>query len=155
MFKEKDLSFTLLNVLKKLQRLSVKEYLFEDLNVNDLIVCKIIIKNKEDNKLTQAKDLSEYMNISRPAVNTILNRLEDKELIERKRIKEDRRGVYLYLTDKANTIYKNELMKFNNFIDKIINTIGMDKSIILIELLNEVYNIMEDEVRKNVEAKKY
>lgn len=48
-----------------------------------------------------AKQLSEIVNLSQATVTSILDRLEDKLLISRMRSEEDRRRVFLCLTEKG------------------------------------------------------
>ena len=121
--------------------------IYQKLNMNDLIVFKILLENEKAEQLTQVKDLSDYMNISRPAVNTILNRLEDRDLIERFRLKNDRKSVFVKLSKNAYDIYDIEKKKLTEFMNILINKLGEDDSKKLIELLEKVNNIMEEEAR--------
>lgn len=143
-----DLKIKLLETIKKFNKTASLSYNdYKKLNMNDLIVCSLIYRNEESNKLTQVKDISDYMDISRPAVNTILNRLEDRNIIERNRLKEDRKSVYVSLTNYAYGLYELEKEKLSKFMEKVVNCIGIDDTNKLIELLEKVNNIMEEEVK--------
>lgn len=48
------------------------------------------------------------MGISRPALNTVLNRLEDKRLIRRVRKPDDRRAVFVEMSAEADELYKRK-----------------------------------------------
>lgn len=142
-----ELTIKLFESLKRFNKGLIKyDKMLESLNINDLLVCGLILKNETENKLTQAKDISDYLQISRPAVNTILNRLEDRSIIERCRLKEDRRSVYLKLTANAHHMYANERLKIMNMMSKVVDILGYENTKILIELLCKVNNIMEEEV---------
>jgi DNA-binding MarR family transcriptional regulator len=52
-------------------------------------------------------ELADEISLSHPTVTTILDRLEKRELIYRKRSIKDRRKVHAYLTDKAVETQKN------------------------------------------------
>lgn len=142
-----NLSLLLFEEIKRFNKTAAKnEKIFKTLNMNDLIVCGKLLRNEEENRLTQVKDLSDYMNISRPAVNTILNRLEDRGIIERVRLKEDRKSVYVKLTEKAYALYEVEKLKVSKVMDKIVLSLGETEANKLVELLEKVNNILEEEV---------
>lgn len=142
-----ELTIKLFESLKRFNKGLIKyDKMLENLNFNDLLVCGLILKNEKENKLTQAKDISDYLQISRPAVNTILNRLEEKNIIERVRSKENRRSVYLKLTINAYQKYKDERLKIMGMMSKVVNILGFENTKTLIELLSKVNNIMEEEV---------
>ena len=146
--KLESLKSELFSTLKKFNKTATSNgKIYQQLNINDLIVFKVLLDNEEIDRLTQVKDLSEFMNISRPAVNTILNRLENRSLIERFRLKDDRKSVFVKLTKEAYDLYAVEKEKLYEFMSKIINSLGEDDSKKLIELLEKVNNIMEEEAR--------
>ena len=143
-----NLRTKLFQTLKKFNKnITSNGKIYQKLNMNDLIVFKILLENEKAEQLTQVKDLSDYMNISRPAVNTILNRLEDRDLIERFRLKNDRKSVFVKLSKNAYDIYDIEKKKLTEFMNILINKLGEDDSKKLIELLEKVNNIMEEEAR--------
>lgn len=143
-----NLRTELFQTLKKFNKnITSNGKIYQKLNMNDLIVFKILLENEKVEQLTQVKDLSDYMNISRPAVNTILNRLEDRDLIERFRLKNDRKSVFVRLSKNAHDIYDIEKKKLTEFMNILINKLGEDDSKKLIELLEKVNNIMEEEAR--------
>lgn len=143
-----DLNVKLFDSIKKFNKIMTNNYSnYKKLNTNDLILCSYLYKNEEKNKITQVKDLSDYMVISRPAVNTILNRLEDRQIIERYRLKDDRKSVFVRLSKKAHNLYELEKEKFSKFMQKVIDGIGIEDANKLIELLGKVNNIMEEEAR--------
>lgn len=143
-----DLRMKLFETIKKFNKSASGNYKdYKKMNMNDIIVCKIIYQNSLNNELTQVKDISEHMEITRPAVNTILNRLEDRGIIERTRLKDDRKSVYVNLTKKAYNLYETEKQKLADFMEKVINSIGEEDTYKLIELLERVNNILEEEAR--------
>lgn len=143
-----NLRTKLFQTLKKFNKnITSNGKIYQKLNMNDLIVFKILLENEKVEQLTQVKDLSDYMNISRPAVNTILNRLEDRDLIKRFRLKNDRKSVFVRLSKNAYDIYDIEKKKLTEFMNTMINKLGEDDSKKLIELLEKVNNIMEEEAR--------
>lgn len=115
----------------------------EELTFNEIRVCKLLV-NEE---MVQVKEISEVLSISRPALNAILNKLEDKELIERVRMKNDRKAVYIKLSDKTYDIYIQEKQRFVERMNGIVKSMGEEDTKILIKLLNKLNFIINEEVK--------
>ncbi|HHX00175.1 MAG TPA: MarR family transcriptional regulator [Acholeplasmataceae bacterium] len=142
-----NLAFKLFESLKKFNKGLIKyDKIQENLNLNDLLVCGLLLRNEKEDKVTQVKNISEYLQISRPAVNTILNRLEDRDIVERVRLKENRRSVFVKLTSKAYDLYDFEKAKLAKVMDNVVSSLGEEKTNTLIELIDKVNNILEEEV---------
>jgi len=142
-----NLAFKLFESLKKFNKGLIKyDKIQENLNLNDLLVCGLLLRNEKEDKVTQVKNISEYLQISRPAVNTILNRLEDRDIVERVRLKENRRSVFVKLTRKAYDLYDFEKAKLAKVMDNVVSSLGEEKTNTLIELIDKVNNILEEEV---------
>lgn len=142
-----NLAFKLFESLKKFNKGLIKyDKIQGNLNLNDLLVCGLLLRNEKEDKVTQVKNISEYLQISRPAVNTILNRLEDRDIVERVRLKENRRSVFVKLTSKAYDLYDFEKAKLAKVMDNVVSSLGEEKTNTLIELIDKVNNILEEEV---------
>lgn len=139
----------LFEVIKKFRRITRSDNFLKDMNFNEVMVCGLLMKTEQDNgdAFMQAKDLSEKMKISRPALNNVLNKLEDKGFIERVRKKEDRKAVFIKLTKKSYEIYNQEQERMVSFMNKIVNKLGDEDTVQLINLLEKFYMIMEEEVK--------
>lgn len=53
-----------------------------------------------------SSDLAQLFHVNKSAITALINRLEEKGLINRERDKEDRRLVHLSLTEKGEAVYK-------------------------------------------------
>jgi len=60
-----------------------------------------LLKTLHDDNGTPVSELSQKMFLHISTVSSIINRLEEKGLIERKRTKTDRRKVFIHLTDRG------------------------------------------------------
>lgn len=87
--------------------------------------------------------------ISMPAVSQMLNNLENRQLIERQMTKNDRRVVYVNLTQKGNQVLDSTLGGFLTSLDEIVEKLGETDTDQLIELLGRFYAILKE--RKNNE----
>ncbi|MDF2699069.1 MAG: hypothetical protein K0Q49_625 [Haloplasmataceae bacterium] len=140
----------LLETLKMFHKITRSNNYLEEMNFNEIFVCSILINMEnegyEDAKI-QVKDLSEKLKISRPALNAIINKLEDKNFVERVRIKGDRKSVYVKLTEKSYQIYYHEQEKMVGLMNNIVSKMGIEDTVKFIELLNKFYNIIKMEVK--------
>lgn len=131
----------------RFKKLIRSDKFLKNLNFNEMIVFGVLLKYQiEDNKAIQVKELSEKIKISRPALNVILNRLEDKELIKRLRSGKDRRAVFVEMSDKALRLYQDENNKLIGCLNRIVEKMGEEDTRKTIKMLDKLYNIMKVEV---------
>ena len=88
--------------------------------------------------------LSSICEMSKPAVSQMLNSLDKKRYIERKITKEDRRMVYISLTQDGREKLKDATERFIGGFDRIICELGSEDTETLIKLLNKLCYIIED-----------
>lgn len=82
--------------------------------------------------------------MSMSAASKKISILEKKGLIERKNSTEDRRNVYITLTEKGKEICVREKEQKQERMVEIIQRMGTEDARKLIELLNQMFDIMED-----------
>lgn len=102
----------------------------------------------EKGKSMRASDLAKALNMSRPAVSKTLNSLEQKKLIERYEDKNDRRVVYIKLTQKGNNYVVHAQQKLDAFAKKIMMKLGEDELESLVRVLGHLYEIMKEEAER-------
>lgn len=73
-----------------------------DVSLEQWIILSRIYQNEGSNQ----KKLAEVSNKDRAVITRILNKLEDKELVERKNSYRDKREFLIYLTGKGRDLYK-------------------------------------------------
>lgn len=92
----------------------------------------------------KVSELSEHLKISPPSVSQMVNALEEKGLVERVMTKNDRRVVYIRLTEQGNLNLKEVTQKFMAFTDEIVNRLGKEDTDQLIHLMNRLYTVISD-----------
>jgi len=100
-----------------------------------------VLELLEFNKQITVSELSRGMNLDSSAVSTLLSRMEKKNLVKRTHGTEDRRTVFVELTQEGYDARKEIRSKFNSLMDAI----GED---ILPEDIVSLQNIVE-RIRKN------
>ena len=96
-------------------------------------------------KGVRISQISRFSNYSMPAVSQFVGKLEGCGYLERFLIREDRRVVYVCMTDAGKALLKKSgdcfFQKFNNAVEKM----GKEKTIQLIALLDELSSALQDQ----------
>ena len=99
-------------------------------------VLSYILKEKQDVTPT---NISLKLGITKSRVTAILNSLHEKELVLLKR------KIIVSLTEKGEEAIVSKLIVLDNKILKLIEELGVEKSITLIEILNDINQIIVKE----------
>ena len=105
-------------------------------------VLSYILKEKQDVTPT---NISLKLGITKSRVTAILNSLHEKELVLLKRKSDDRRKIIVSLTEKGEEAIVSKMIALDNKILKLIEELGVEKSITLIEILNDINQIIVKE----------
>lgn len=89
-----------------------------------------------------ATRLSASMGIKTPSVNTVLSTLERKGLIQRRTSETDRRFVLISLSDEGEAVVELFRTRYENRVQGLVAYLGIEKSNLLAELMNEVYQYL-------------
>lgn len=88
-------------------------------------------------------ELSEAMEVTKPAISKMLNVLENKGYIVRKQDPKDRRAVYVALTEKGQTVREKSMEMTANAVDRIIQQMGDEAADRLIDALQDLLQAMK------------
>ncbi|ALC80243.1 MULTISPECIES: MarR family winged helix-turn-helix transcriptional regulator [Bacillus] len=106
-----------LSVHRRGDRLT-KQQLISDLTVDQHYTMRFVASNGE----CTSTELAQHFDVEKSAVTSIIKRLVDKKLISRRRDQNDRRVVYLSLTEEGRKLYdecEERIYKIvGNFISK-------------------------------------
>lgn len=95
-----------------------------------------------------ASDISSRLCISGPAVSRSLNRLEDKGLITRYMGQNDRRNVYIELTEAGMSELKMDMERYTEFLESALSYLSEDEMEQFIRLCNKIAQGMKTEIEK-------
>ena len=101
-------------------------------------------KNDEEYYGMKTSDLTKNLDITKPATSKILNSMEEEGFIERFSNKNDRRVVYVKLTEEGESFLTEQNMKFENFICKVVDKMGEEDTDKLISLFGKLYDVIEE-----------
>lgn len=95
----------------------VKEQIGSDLTNDQHYMLRYI---NQANSCTSS-ELSEVFNVKKSAITAIITRMYEKGLIERTRDENDRRVVYLTLTEKGNDMFEKAEDRIHKLVESFIN----------------------------------
>jgi len=104
-------------------------------------------KDQPDGKVC-ASDISSRLCISGPAVSRSLNRLEDKGLINRYMGQNDRRNVYIELTEEGKSSLNIYMEKYTAFLESALSYLSEEEMEQFINLCNKIVLGMKTEIEK-------
>lgn len=88
-------------------------------------------------------DLSEKIGLSNSTVSGILDRLEDQGLVERTRSKEDRRVVYIKVTDECRKQSQKQFEEVNKLIEQMMDKATPEELDIILEGMNTLEKVVD------------
>ena len=130
----------MLNTMCKAATVFRNNHLLCGLTLPELFACHAVLVNDRMNKPTRAKDLSAALDISKPGVSKLLNGMEVKGLIRREHRAEDRKAVYVLLTDKAIALLDEQKATASVMTKKVFAEMGMDKAKEMLALIGLFYD---------------
>jgi DNA-binding MarR family transcriptional regulator len=105
-------SFT---VNKKAESL-IKDQIGDDLTNDQHYILRYIYKTGE----CTSTELADAFEVNKSAITAIINRMVDRELIKRTRDDDDRRVVYLTLTEEGNKLFKKTEERISSLVKSFI-----------------------------------
>jgi DNA-binding MarR family transcriptional regulator len=91
-------------------------------------------------------DISNKLHISNAATSQMIASLESKKLVKRTMSKEDRRIIYVSLTDKGIKTIMEAKKVMHQFMEGVVNNLGSEDSEDLIRILGKLEKLLEEGV---------
>jgi DNA-binding MarR family transcriptional regulator len=91
----------------------------------------------------KVSDLSEKLGLSNSTVSGILDRLENQGLVERTRSKEDRRVVYIKVTDEFRKQFLNNFEEINRMVEQMMDKATPEELDIILKGMNTLEKVMD------------
>ncbi len=122
----------LINEIWELEEKAIITEEFKDLTNNDMHVIEAIGLGEDSNMSTIAKKL----NITVGSLTTAMNSLVNKKYVVRKRSEEDRRVVYVMLTEKGKAAYQHHEDYHRQMTRAILDKLSEEEIPVLIKTLD-------------------
>ncbi|SES68180.1 DNA-binding transcriptional regulator, MarR family [Oceanobacillus limi] len=131
---------TAMNSIYRRVNIILKEKIHSDITTDQFSTLNYIRKHDR----CTSSDIAHEFGIGKSAVTAQINRLFDKELIERKRDDKDRRVVYLIVTEKGIEFVNFTEKALHEELEKYLKDFSQDEISMFINLLERLSNNMED-----------
>jgi DNA-binding MarR family transcriptional regulator len=112
---------------------------FLDYSKNEILVLLFLYRSKSANMT----EISDYINAPLNTSTGVINRLEKKLMVERKRDAEDRRVVNIVLTEKALEFIEAEKKVIEYYIKEIFNALNDVEKTAAMNIFNKALSILE------------
>jgi len=99
------------------------------MEIGDTLTCEQHYTMRYIHQVTSctSSELAQVFGVNKSAVTSIINRLFERELINRTRDEKDRRVVYLTLTAKGETVFLKMEERIQRLVESIINQFNDDE----------------------------
>ncbi len=113
-------------------------------NVEFFILCGISVMLEGRDEGITLGELIKETDMSMSAASKKITILEKKGLIERRTSGTDRRNVYIKLTEKGKEISDRERALKSQWVEKVIERMGIDDTRQMLDLMNKMFDIIEE-----------
>ncbi|MCF0106298.1 MAG: winged helix-turn-helix transcriptional regulator, partial [Holdemanella sp.] len=115
----------------------------EGIRYKDINVLNYIYKASQDHKTT-ISDLSNYLNVTTAAASQSVSAYEKQGWVKRVRSNEDRRVVYVQLTDQILIPFENKMKEYNVVIGKFIDYLDQEEAQQLCKIIGKTITFFEE-----------
>jgi len=128
---------------KRVQRSAEKNLTRADLSVAELRILRLL---REQGSLPMHRFCPETM-LSQPTITGIIDKLEERGLVERVRSTEDRREVLIAITPRGNDAYAKGIDVHREFVRKALLVLNPDEVDALVSLLKRLADASDSLVK--------
>ena len=104
---------------------------------------------RETGRGVKISELSRMMQVTSPTITQLANSLEARGLVERSTASDDRRVIYVQLTEAGGAVLKQVSDAFFARFNRLVLHLGPEKSNLLADLLTECFDFMRADAEKN------
>lgn len=126
----------------------IKDQIGDDLTYDQHYTLRYI---KQRNQCTSS-ELAGVFSVNKSAITAIITRLADKGLIERSRDENDRRVVYLTLTDRGHSLFGECEQRIHNLVESFITKFNKQEITDFLETYEKLERVLID-IRERGESK--
>lgn len=150
-FKIEALMYNYIDEFKSLFFQSKRSSALLDYSKNEVLAILFLYRKK----ITNVSEIAEYIDAPLNTATGVINRLEKKEIVERKRDFEDKRVVKIILTPKGEELFESEKKLYTSYFIKVYNELNEEEKSTIIGIVNKVISVLKsDKNELTLEEKK-
>lgn len=142
---EKDITREFLDAMTGVRKASKIPHFFSELSYSELAVfraMRFLSDGCLPEELVKTSDISAHLQISKPALSQVINKLEDKGLVERVTQKSDRRSAYVRFTRKGIGMFKRQNAQMHEAISMVVEKMGYEDTLRFIALMKKFHEVV-------------
>lgn len=116
----------LLEMAKGLERLDFFNGSAE-LSRTEFRLLQIVVAEREMKRNIISSELARRLGVTRSAVSQIVTKLEEKNIVKRTASAYDRKIAYICLSDYAASMFEQQCVQANEFMEKVVAEFGKDR----------------------------
>ncbi|OAA93084.1 MarR family winged helix-turn-helix transcriptional regulator [Clostridium coskatii] len=144
-----ELLVDLFNDILVIEQKSLQYATFKDLSVTEVHTIEAIGMDKPK----RMKDVACQLDITMGTLTTAINRLERKQYVTRTRSKEDRRIVYIQLTQEGKLAFRVHHKFHSNMVEEIVGELTEGEEEVLIKSLEKLNNFFRSKYNLKIRSK--
>ena len=117
---------------------------------SEFVMLMTVDSNIEKNGWTTVSEISKEMRMTNAAASKTIGILEDNGLIRKKVNKDDKRQVYIEITENGKKELDSIKLDMGDFTDAVFSRFGNENADRLLELIEQIYSITTDEMQKRI-----
>jgi|SRR5690625_430477 len=121
----------------------LKNHVHDDITTEQFTFLQYIYEEKE----VTASEIAQNFGVGRSAITAVVNRLEQKDLVSRKRNEADRRIVHISLTDKGQIVVLETEKEIHRFINEQLTHFDKTEIDKFLAALEQLSKSMEDSTK--------
>jgi len=130
------------SLMSRLGKLSRRQVSGETEPGDDMAMLSLLFNPANEGGCIRMTDISRHLMISKPAATQVINRLAERQLVERVRDAADRRVVYIRATEEGTRMFAEKLNARLAVLKCAVDRIGMEKANQLGALLDEFVDVL-------------
>ena len=142
---EQDITREFLDAMIGVRKASKIPHFFSELSYSELAVfraMRFLSGGCLPKELVKTSDISAHIQISKPALSQVINKLEDKGLVERVVQKSDRRSVYVRFTRKGIGMFERQNAQMHEAINMVVEKMGYEDTLRFITLMKKFHEVV-------------
>lgn len=93
-------------------------------------------------------EVSRRLDVSKPAATQMINRLVERDLVERVNDENDRRVVCVQATQHGREVFAEGLEKYLDLADRVVERMGEEETKMLCSLLTRLFDALDEETEE-------
>lgn len=118
----------------------MSSHLMEDLSLEQFLLLRLLYSKGP----IRASEIAEQLLVHKSAITVRVEKLVKKGLIERQRDENDRRNVYLRLTENGRSLYESLEKNINQFVEAIVSDIPEKEMEVFLNVYEKIADYIEN-----------